>query len=476
MAGSEIAWPLSTAPGSNPTESGGRIINLYVEKAPDGSRSKFIWRRLPGLVEAFVTLAGHRGALPVGNVLYVVSDDTVYTVTYDGTDFTVTALTGDAVPGTGKVTMDRNMATNPDIVIVTDSGMSLIDTSGGTVADYTDADLPAPNSVTFLDAYFFFGIGDGRCFASGINATTVNANDFARAEKSPDELVRVVRYGSYLAMFGSKTTEFWSNTGNPTGFPLSFSTVIPFGLLTPFAVAGYELGFARGLGFVASDRTVQLLEGGFAPRKISTPDLDRLLSALADVTELEMSVYVSKGHSFLVLSCDAWTWEFRFGDAFTAEGWEERKSYLQNRWRATMGVNAFDMWLTFSRSTDQVFRIDHTVETEDEQPLVAECRSVQQHAFPSRLEVTRAAFDFEPGVGLDDGVVDPKVLLSYSDNGGRTFGEELERRLGSEGEMVLVEIGRCGTTGPRGRQWRWRQSDAVELAFYGAAMEGEAVG
>lgn len=477
MAGGEIPFPVSNAPGSLSMESGGRLINAYAEKAPPGSRGKFIHRRAPGLRLRDVVAADVRGALLVGSVLYVVAGDTAYSITKSGEVYTVTALTGDAIGGTGRVTMDRNMNSTPQVLIEHSDGMSEINTGAGTVADFSDADLPDINSICFVGGYFMPSVADGRTFASGLNAVTFAANDFARAEQSPDGLVRNIRHGRDLAMMGASSTEFWGNTGNPTGFPFSFSSVIPVGLLTKHAVAGFELGFPGPVVFVAHDRAVHALVG-YSTEKISTPDLDALIQGV-DADDLEMAVYVAKGHRFAVLSSSEWSWEYCFPDKDTPGGWHERKSYGEDRWLAGICINAFDEWLAFDRAEDEFYLIDPTFKREGTDPLIVECRSAQQHAFPSRIEVDRAAFDFVTGVGVDAGEdpieTDPKVLLSWSDDGGRTFGNELERRLGSQGETVTVDVRRCGTTGTRGRQWRWRISDPVDVSFLGAAWEGRVV-
>jgi hypothetical protein len=466
----EILFPTSTAPGVNPTESGGRLINAYAEKAPAGSRSEFIRRRAPGLTEAFELIPGHRGSLLVGNVLYGVADDTVYSITKSGDVYTVTALTGDDVGGVGKVMMARNQASTPQLLIWHSAGFSQVNTGAGTVADFSDADLPAANSICFVGGYFFFTIGDGRCFASGVNAVTVASTDWTRAEKSPDGLVRGVRYGSSLLLCGAKTLEAWdAAVGVASGFPFTFSTVIPIGLLSPFAIAGMEDGFETRIVLVASDRTVRLLNG-YSPEKISTPDLDRLIEAVTDVDDLEMSVYVAAGHSCIVLSSTDWTWVYDLG----TRTWHERQSYGQTRWRASMGVNAFDEWLTFDAETAQVFRVDATNQQEDQDPLIWEVRSTQAHRFPKRMKIKDVAFDFEPGVGIDAGTdqqADPQVSISWSDDGGRTFGQAVLRRLGSEGEIVTAKITNAGLCGTRGRQWRLQISDPVPVALHGGAFQ-----
>jgi hypothetical protein len=481
----EIFFPISTAPGVNSMESGGRLINAYAEKAPPGARGKFVHRRVPGLLSRFTTAANHRGALLVGSSLYTIEGDGGFIVTKSAAGvYTATAMTGTAIAGSGRVFIDRNMNSTPQVLLLNDSGMSQINTSTGVVSDFSDADLPSCNSLCFVGGYFFLTVADGRCFASGLNAVTFGANDFARAESSPDGLVRGIRYGRDLALGGTQTIEFWSNTGNPVGFPFSFSSTIPIGFLTPHAVAGFELGWPGPPVFVASDRTVHVF-AGYSTEKISTPDLDNLLAEVDDVTDLEMSVHVAKGHRFATLTYDpdtgaGWTWEFTFPDKDTPGGWHERESYGEDRWRVHMTANAFNEWFGFDRDSSSVFLIDPATKKEGDDPLVKELRSTQIHAFPSRLELNRIALDYLVGVGRDAGQdpieTDPKVLISWSFDGGRTFGNELERRLGSQGEMVTVEVNRLGTSGPRGAQIRLRISDPVEAVLMGGAWDGQVVG
>lgn len=467
-----IDFPTSTAPGINPTESGGRLINCYAEKAAKGSRGPVLWRRVPGLTNVFdTTEVEPRGALLVGSVLYVVSGDKAYSVTKAGTVYTVTELVG-TVGGTGPVFMARNMATTPAVLIVHSGGMSEIDTSGGAVGDFSDPDLPAVNSLCWIDSYFIVTSAAGRAYASGVNATTFSSVDNTTAEADPDGLVRAVAVGGDLLLMGVATIEFWNNTGNATGFPFSRGPVLSVGLKGPYAVAGMEPGFSDTLGFVANDNTVRLLNG-YTPTRISNPDLERLIEAVTDPDTLFASVYVAAGHPCWVLSSPDWTWVY---DLSTGE-WHERKSYLADRWRAVFGVNAFDEWLTFDRDSGKVFKIDQTVKREDESPLVMDLRSTQAHRFPGRIGVKRASFDFVTGVGIDAGIspieTEPRVLISWSDDGGRTFGNPLERMLGTQGEDVSIDIFRCGLTNRRGRQWRLQVSDPVEVAFLGGAMDIE---
>lgn len=465
----EIQFPTSTAPGVNPTESGGRLINCYAEAAPVGSRGKVIYRRAPGLIHAFSTVLDEaRGALLVGTVLYIISGNKAYSVT---SSYVVTTLTG-TIGGTGPVFMARNMATTPNILIVHSAGMSEIDISGSSIADFSDGDLPAANSICWTGGYFFVTSAAGKVYQSGINAITFSSVDFTTAEADPDGLYRAIALGSDLLLMGQSSIEFFGNTGNPTGFAFSRGPVVPVGLKGQYAVAGYEPGFSDTLIFVANDNTVRKLDG-YTPTRISTPDLERLIEAVADADDLEMSVYVAAGHACAVLTGPDWTWVY---DISTGN-WHERASYTEDRWRGRFGVNAWEKWFTFDRDSEKVFQISATTKREDDQPLLFELRSTQAHRFPGRAVVNRASFDLVTGVGIDAGIspieTAPVIRISWSDDGGRTFSQPLTRSLGTQGQDVAIDIFRCGVTNRRGRQWRLQCSDPVEVAVLGGAMDVE---
>lgn len=464
-----IDFPTGTAPGVNATESGGRLINCYAEKAPKGSRGSVLWRRAPGLTERFSTTETEaRGAILVGSLLYVISGDKAYSI---DSGYTVTQLTG-TIGGAGPVFMARNMAATPNVLIVHSGGMSEINTGTATISDFTDPDLPAANSICWIDGYFMVSSAAGKVYQSGINATTFSGIDFTTAEADPDGLVRVVAIGRELAMMGVSTVEFWGNAANPTGFAFNRGPVIPVGLKGQYAVTGFEPGFSAKLGFVANDNTVRLMDG-YAPTRISVPELERLIEAVEDPNDIEASVYVASGHPCLNITGPTWSWSY---DLSTAE-WFERKSYGTERWRGRFGVNAFDEWLTFDRDSGKVFAVDPTTRREDDGPLVMELRSTQAHRFPGRLWVKRASFDFVTGVGVDAGEdpveSNPRVLISYSDDGGRTFKTPREFLLGTQGQDVSLDWFRAGVTNRRGRQWRIQVSDPVEVVFLGAAMDVE---
>ena len=395
----DIPFPLSTFPGSTPQESAGRLINCTAEPLGPGAPAKAAYHRQPGLSPFAVTgQAGYRGGLIVGNTSYEIYSGQAITVDVNGV---VTVLSG--LAGTKKVSIARDQAASPHVVVVDlDNGAFANTGGGGAFAAYNGGgNLPQPNSVTFQDGYFFFGIADNRVFASGINALTQNTQTFITLQAKADVTgQRVIAFSGLLFGFTSGHCEAWQDTAQPSpAFPYSRLQVIPWGLVQPNAIAGFETGFDL-LQWVAQDFGVyQLQPGSLSPQKVSPPDLDRLIEAQVRAgNTLEASCYTYAGKKFWVLSSPAWTWEFNVASS----NWNERTSLaggIQGRWRGTGGHPAFGKWLLGDTQGGTLCYIDDQNFTELGSPQLMRIESGAVADFPNRLRVARADFNFATGAG-----------------------------------------------------------------------------
>lgn len=461
-----ILFPLTTSPGMNVQESGGRLINAYAEPLGDGSPAANVIRRAPGLaVFSASTQTGYRGSILVNSALYVAYAGKLYTVDSTGAQ----AEVGD-LSGSGRVYFARNNKTStPDVTMVTENGW--YSTDGSTVTQITDIDLPNPNSVCFLDGYFFLSIGDGRCFSSGINDVTIASTDYVRAEAKPDGLTRVIPFDRDLFLCGPGNIEVWSNTGNATGFPFSRTTVIWRGLISPGAIAGFEDGFGGSLLWVGDDCRVHQLVGYEAP-VVSPPSLDRLLLAVADKDDIEAFVYLVGGHPCWCVKGPSFCWVY---DLATKQ-WSERQSYLSSTWRAVGNATfAFGRWLVGDANSGDILEISENAYGEGTDPLVYEVQSIQMGGFPARLAVPRADFNFVEAVGSNQGAttdeIDPNIEISWSDDRGLSWATPLLRTLGREGtSRGRISVNRTGMTTVHGRRWRLRSADPVYLGLLGGDM------
>lgn len=472
-----IPFPLSTAPGRAPQESAGRLINAYAEPLGEvvfGSssltRPTVVWRRTPGLV-SFATMAdgvGCRGFIEVNGTLFTAVAERLYRGTSAGGAQTLIGT----LSGTKKVYFSRDNATTPNQFVVTQNGAFTF--TAGAITAYAPAGFVQPNSVAFLDGYTIFTAGNGLLQATGLNATTFNTLDVTKAEAKPDGLNRGIAFGSQFFAFGPKSTEVYTNTANPVGFPLTRSFVMPRGLLTGAAVAGQEDGFGSALIWVADDSTVVRFTGS-GTQKISPPDLDRLIQAAAktNAEQLEASVYIADGHAKWVLSSDDWTWEFDLN----TEKWNEKRSYLQERWQASQSINAFGKWLVGQKSGGAILAIDSDAYKEGTQPLVFRLESGAVQKFPSRTRVGAAYFNLAAGTGIASGSApietDPVASISWS-NDGVNYGNPVLRKIGAQGvPETTMSLNRTGMTGRQGRRWRIDVSDPVYVGIMGGFQEQE---
>lgn len=387
----DIPFPLSTAPGIRRQESAGRIINGYVEPLGETAATRAVTRRAPGLLNfGTTTRSGFRGGIEINGILYCAFNGQLEKFTSaGGASVNVGALTG-----TKKGFFARNNATTPDQVFVDPDTNIAVFTSSTVTNTYPDPDLLAVNSVTSIDGYFVFTTGSGRAYASDLNSTAVNELSFGTAEFKPDGLTRAIAYGGQLFLFGGFTTEVWSNVGS-TPFPFQRATVIPRGIAGPYCVTGYEDTFGRALVWIGDDNATYRLNG-YTPEKISPPDLDGLVEAVSDKTTLEMSVYMSRGHAFVLVSSPTFSWVFDLN----TDKWAERNSYQLPRTRITGGVPAFGKWLCGDTQTGNVQEITNRTHQEVGSPFRCRIESGPVERFPIGERIGRADFNFVTGVGM----------------------------------------------------------------------------
>lgn len=477
MPAVDIPFPVTSAPGKNVHDSAGRLINCYAEDLVNGARSKTVWRRAPGLTSfKLATSTGWRGGILVGSLLYAgftSNSGRISSFTSAGAETTLGTQAG-----TKKLIWARNNKVPPDVVFVDpDSGAFQVTTAPAVIA-YPDADVGAPNSVCFLDGYFFFTAGSGTVLASDINVTAINPLNFITVQGNPGGLLRAIPFGE-LYLMGANTIEPWQNTANPTGFPFTRVRVIPRGLLGRYAVTGWEPGFGKGIYFVGDDRKVYFLDG-YTPTALSTPDVDRAISSFIDgggsVDDIEMFCFVANGRWYIAVRMATSTWTLDIG--LDRLRWHERQSYLSQTWRTYATVNAFGKWLGGDSGSANILQVTEQVQTELGQDIPFDIYSGPVTAFPNRLRVAQATFDIARGVGQATGTdpiqTNPSVYISWTDDGGMNWSNPIQRKLGKQATSVApVRVNRTGQTKDQGRRWRLTVYDPVQVELTGGKMSAD---
>lgn len=442
-------------------------MNAYAVKTDQGARSPIRWQRPAGLRE-ILDITGHshcRGFIYVGSTLLVVLDERVYAVTLSGTTFSASNL--GELAGTDKVIIDANKAATPDIVVTCDAGVFNLFT-GSAPTSFADGDLPASTSAANLNGYLIFGTEAGELWATALNGVSVASDAFTSTQ---NHLRRVVAFRGELFAMAETSIKVYEETGDDP-FPLRYKKIeIPRGICGRHAVAGYEDGWAKELIWAGEDNIVYKLDG-YTPVSISNEAVTRAIAGAADRTLIEASVYMEGPYAIWSLtSPDEWTWEYNV----TTGNWHERESGERADARARCSVKAFNRWIVGDVDTGKLASKDVSYRKEYNDPLIMELESGDNAKFPYPITIPAAFFDFAAAVGNAAGEdpieTDPVVMISWSLDGGYTWGNELQRALGAQGEGgKLVRVNCCVTTKAKGIRWRLRVSDPVNAPFMGGEM------
>lgn len=411
-----------------------RLVNMYAEQQPQDAKTPVAVMRTPGLTSFSQVGSGPiRGLATMDGLLYVVSGNTVYKVLANGS---ATAL-GTLSTASGPVSMDASAS---QLVIVTNPAAYVATST--TLTQITDVDFPGASTVSYLDGYHIFTRPDTQTFfiSDLLNAASYDALDFASAESSPDDLLRVLVDHREIWLFGERSTEVWVNTG-AASFPFERQpgSILERGTAAAMSPAKMD----NSVYWLGDDRIIYKAEG-YAPRRVSTHAIEQAISGYTTVSDAVGFSYSADGHSFYVLTFPTAlaTWVY---DAAT-QLWHERDSRASDvsisRWRASSYTYAYGKHLVGDYSAGTVWEMDHDIYAEGSEDLVWTACSPPIHAEGKRMFLSRLELDMETGVGLDGGVQgsDPQAMLSWSDDGGRTWTSETWAPLGQSASVGGIGV------------------------------------
>jgi hypothetical protein len=438
-----------------------RLINVFAEKQPPGSKAEIVLLPTPGLVEFATCGSGQvRGFIEMAGLFYVVSGPAVYKVSATGTATLVGSLTAG-----GPVTMAQNGT--QCLIVVPETGEGFVATSSS-VTLISDIDFPLASSCTFLDGYFIVSEKDTGAFhLSALGDATDWPGDTQEAERSPDNLVRIIRVGSVLWLIGETSTEIWSNVG-AADFPLAqvSGAYIDRGCASRDSV-DERLGTVFWLG---DDRVIYRSDN-FQPVRISNHAIEQAIAGYARVSDAQGSIYEQEGHIFYCLTfplAEA-TWVYDTATGF----WHERASEGRSNYRCGTLGNFAGAAIGGDLVDGRLYTLNPTVSTEDGDVIIRTATGTPFFADNKRVFYSRFDAEFERGASAYAEGINGEVFLTTSDDGGRTWSNERWRPLGFVGEYrPRVQWHRLGSA--RERVFRLQWSDDVRTALIAVNLDVEA--
>ena len=459
-----IPFALMTADGRSTSLNAQRIINMFAEKAEPGSKAEIILRSCPGLSTFADAGAGavrdvHAMNIANAETLFAVIGTDLYEIDSGGTE-TLRGAAG-TIAGTGRVFMASNA--NDELMIANSAGTAWLwdNSTLATVVSY-DADFTNDaTSLTFLDQYLIFTKANtGQVHAFDLNTgKSYDPLSFATAEASPDNAVQAYAFGGNLWVFGERTTEVWYNAAT-VPFPFARLGGVVFedigGVLNTVADVDNALHFlgSDGIAYAATQ---------FQPQRISTHDIE---NRIRDWTNHYAFTYKDEGHAFYVLGSDQGCVVFDRTTGF----WHERESFTVGRWRASSYAYVYGKHIVGDYLIGRLYEMSLSNHADGANALQRRVISPPLYRDGAYMSVPWLQVNFEHGLGLTSGQgSDPQVIMDWSDDGGKTYGNEHWAAIGKIGKYSKRAIWRrTGTF--RERVYRLTFTDPVSFTLYGASL------
>lgn len=440
-----------------------RLVNGYMVRAPEGSKTVSPVYRTPGIKAWTTSTSGNvRGMSRMEGVLYVVSGHSLYAVNPDG----ASSVRGDAmITGNGRV----SMATDGDSLVIAHEGSAwFYDRGSAVLAPIDDEHFLGADQVEWLDGYFIYLVPDSDKFQiSNVAApNTIDVTDFATAETDPDRTVGILVDHGQLFQFGQRSVEIWAIRPGST-FP--FIRYSNGRMEIGCAAANSPAKGDNSVFWLADDLSCRVLRD-ILPLRISTDAIEDEWSKYSTVADAHGSVLTLGGRLVYTLTFPTAkaTWQYDLGSSL----WNELESYDKGRWRGEHYIHCYGKHLISDFSTSNIGELDIDTYSEWDEPLIWKATSapiVQQGHW---LFHEGLRMDFETGVGLEAGQgSDPQVMLRWSDDS-KTFSNVYQRSLGNIG-AYRHEVNFYGLGRAKNRVYECSVSDPIPIAMMGALAEIE---
>lgn len=434
---------------ASPQINAERTVNLYPEIVDAGTGKSRAWLRgTPGL-KPFATA----GSGPIRAVVhqdgrtFCVSGSGFYEVFSDGTSVLRGIVIDDS--NGAHIALNGNIGRQAFVV----SGMlgSIFRLDTNAFAPIVSAGFP-PTCLSglFADSYFL-ALWSGApkfSFSSLADGTTWAALDVAQKSQTSDNILAWIYDHKELWLLGSQKTEVWANSGDARNPWAPQPILIESGI-------GASDSLAQGddsIFWLRSDSTgggTVVRASGYQTIDISSHALETALGQYSRIDDAIGYFYKRNGHGFYVLTLPTAqaTWVYDV----TTQRWHEWL-YWNSRtgvYEAHLGrchAYAWSKNLVGSRVDGQIYELSDTTYTDAGAPIRRLRRAPHVAKMNAPLTHNSLEVDFHTGVGLTSGQgVDPKVSLRCSDDGGKTWGNEIQASLGVEGDYgQLVYWDRLG--------------------------------
>ncbi len=423
------------------------LFNLMPQSVEAAEPSRIVYYQRPGKsVFAVLPTTPVRATFQQDGRMFAVGGRVLYELDSSGVITTRGTLSAtDAHPAT-----INSSGTAGHQLYITSGGLGdIYDLDADTLTPITAAGYPTDTAMgTYLDTYFLTTKGDSAQFniSDLLDGLAWSSLDFAVRIQASDNLVGIIQFNKMIWLIGSLTSEPWYDSGNAS-FPFQSvpQTLIPVGCIAPFSIMRNNQAVCwlhqseRGQGiFVAA--------ADYNPKRISTYATENEWKTYPTLTDAVAYGLSWQGHELVFLHFPSgnasWVYDFSEG-LWHRWSWWNAITGQQDRDRGWVHCQAFDGHLVGDWETGVIYWLDGTLALDGENPIVWERAAPHLNNSRKMLFYGNFLLDMETGVGGST----PVVNLSWSNDGGHTFGADFAMSTGDIGNYQL----RCRAAGSLGQ-------------------------
>jgi hypothetical protein len=451
----QIPLVLTSAEGGISGEEA--LINVFPVRT-DGGKYEYTLQHTPGLA-MYVELPTYPvlGMHEIDSRAFVVTPTKFYEIFDEGTFREL----GD-VDLSGRASLADN---GLQVVVVDGFKGFYLDLSDDSVNEITAEGFYPSKFVTFQDGYFLFERkGTNQFYSSEALDITFDPADYANAEGSPDNVVRVISDHRELFVFGESTIEVWYNSG-ASGIPFDRNNgvFIEKGCAAPHSIAKQD----NTLFFVGSDLIVYRL-AGYAPIRISNNAVEDDLQDV-DLSDAFAYAYHYDGTLFYTLTIPSRnvTWRLDLSNG----SWHKLDSYQFGRHYSNCHMYFSKRNLVGDFQNGRIYQISNKIYTDDGDVIQRKFILPTINIGRNFLPIASFELDMSSGVGTSIGQgSDPKAMMRFSKDSGKTWSNYKFANIGKIGEyLTRVKWNRLGVA----RQFTVEItiSDPIPIDIGGAYVE-----
>lgn len=475
--------------GKSLIASGQQCINLYPEVNDKLSApAPLTYYQFPGN-----ELFGTPNVAGINRCIYRTSKGTVYTV-IGGTVYllqTNGALL--AIGGIPNRASQVYMADNGLAVVIVDGSSEgwAIDMTSNDFGSIIDPSFYGADQVRFLDTFFVFNRPDTNQFYISLSmvdftllttGTSFDPLDIAAKSGFADPIVAILVIQKNLWLIGELTTETWIGTGAADFyFQQVQGTFINHGCIAPYSAATTDVvGF--WLMQDLQGKNIIIRTKGYDVEEVSTPYLVSQFNTYETTGDAIGMILQIEDHAFYILAFPTanitWAMELTTGYWFQLGKWNlDTESF--DRYLANGCCYAFGYVMVAHYSNGKIYKLNAQLATDqgEDMKFIRTFLHMVGSEF-NRVIYKNASLNIEPGTSLvplgdaNDaaGDTEPEILLSWSDDRGKTFGTPLPQSLGRQGQFLTdPQWNRLGMA--RDRIFKAEWNGPVITALNGAFVE-----